>query len=131
MAVFPLCGSLDLEGIALFLSGIVEEGHFFLEQLDGGVDFVGVIGRKQFEFLELVDDLDSVGEIFVFRLFLFLLLLVLPFGSLFVEVALLASNNHSASLNFLLPFLAKDNRTGRPFALLQGLEGIGSETVAV
>ena len=77
MALVPLCSSLDLEGVALFLSRVVEKGHFFLKQLDGRVDFVGVVGRKEFEFLELVDDLNSVREIFVFGFFLFLLLLVL------------------------------------------------------
>lgn len=131
MAFFPFCSSLCLEGVALFLGGIVEEGQLFLELLDGGVDFVGVIGRKELEFLELIDDLDSVGELLILGLLLFLLLLVLLLGGLLVQVALLAGDNYSSTLNLLLPFLAEDNRAGSFLTLLMDLEGIGSEVVTV
>jgi hypothetical protein len=84
MAFFELSCSFQSKGGAFLLSGVIVECHFVLDKLDCRVDFVEIVGRKELQFLELVDDLNPVREVLVLRLLLLLLLLRLLLRRLLV-----------------------------------------------
>ena len=131
MALVELSCGFQSKGTALLFGGSIEEGHLVLDQFDGGVDFVEVVGWEKLEFLELVDDLDAVGKVFVLWLLLFLLLLWLLLGDLLIDVALLGGDDCGTAFDLFLPFLSENYGALGPFLLFVELEGIGSQALAV
>lgn len=131
MALVELSCGLESKGIALLFGGVIVEGHLVLDQFDGGVDFVGVVRRKKLEFLELVDDLNAVGEVLVLWFLLFLLLLRLLLGGLLIDVALLGGDDSGTAFDLFLPFLSEDYGSLGSFFLFLELEGVGSQALAV
>ena len=131
VALVELSCGFQSKSTALLFGGITVEGHLVLDQLDGGVDLAEVVGWEKLQFLELVDELNAVGKVFVLWLLLFLLLLWLLLGDLLIDVALLGGDDSGSAFDLFLPFLSENYGALGPFLLLVELEGIGPQALAV
>ena len=84
LSIVELFDSLLSIGSFLLLCGVTVESYLIFDQLNGRVNLCYIIGRQEFDGLELVENFNSVSEILILWSLFFLFGLYLLFGTLFI-----------------------------------------------
>jgi hypothetical protein len=127
----PFLNRFLSEGIFLLFGWIAVKSDLVIDKLDSGVNLCGVVGRKQFDSLKLVDNFDTMVKVLFFRFF-FSFFRCRLFLDFIIIILLLGFDYLCSTLQLFLPLFAKlDLSRSSTLGFLVFESSYGSKTVAV